>query len=407
MVLRITAAGRAALADADNVGISAVRITKVLVGSGQGPGGADDDARVALRNQRDSAVAGGTTMVPARVLVRGDVAATAAYNITEIGLEAQIGAEAPFLFAYWTNAGEVFAAAVDGVLVLVIAAIDVVAETPADLTVDVSPTVQAQFSSTFAELTDTQAGALVPLNYYRANADGTRLVAMTDAEVLADLFSGVASARYVRKSGQGFEALTRGEVAKDLLATIGNLNFLRRADNAGGFEGLTAAAAAAAWLAAAPPRLLTYTASGSVQGPAYACRWIVVAVGAGAGGNAQHGKPAQFTDGGAGGESSLVGGGQAIRAAGGTSVARDAAGGVPGGGSGGLVITGGGAAGGSGGSAVTRAGRPGGLVLAMITPQTGTQYAITVGAGGAAAAQNANARDGSDGGVAILELRGP
>ena len=83
MELRITAGGRAALADPANVGINAVRVTKVLVGSGQGPGGVDDDARTALRNQRDSAVAGGSTAVPARVVVRGDVAATAAYSITE------------------------------------------------------------------------------------------------------------------------------------------------------------------------------------------------------------------------------------------------------------------------------------------------------------------------------------
>ena len=240
MVLRITAAGRAALADADNVGINAVRITKVLVGSGQGPGGTDDDARAALRNQRDSAVAGGSTMVPARVLVRGDVAATAAYSITEIGLEAKVGANAPFLFAYWSNAGEVFAAAVDGVVVLVIAAVDVVAETPAALTIEVAPTVQANFSATFAGLTDTQAGALVASNYYRVTADGARLVAATAAEVLADLFSGVASARYVRKQGDGFQALTRGEVAQDLLAAIVAGGYLRRAAG-GGFEGRTKA----------------------------------------------------------------------------------------------------------------------------------------------------------------------
>ena len=240
MVLRITAAGRAALADADNIGINGVRITKVLVGSGQGPGGADDDARTALRNQRDSAVASGSTMVPARVLVRGDIAATAAYSITEIGLEARIGAGEAFLFAYWTDAGEVFAAAVDGVVVLVIAAVDVVAETPAELTVTVTPTVQANFSATFAGLTDTQSGALAANSYYRVRADGMLLVAQTAAQVLADLFNGIASARYVRKSGSGFEALTRGEVAQDLLAAVAAGAYLRRAD-AGGFEALTRA----------------------------------------------------------------------------------------------------------------------------------------------------------------------
>ena len=242
MELRITAAGRAALADPVNVGVSAVRVTKVLVGSGQGPGGADDDARTVLRNQRDSAVAGGSTAVPARVVVRGDVVATAAYSIAEVGLEAAIGGGQPFLFAYWTNAGQVFAAAAAGVTVVIIAAIDVVAETPAVLTIDLDPTVQANFSSTFAGLTDTQAGALVARNYYRVDAAGGSLVALTAAEVLADLFTGIASARYVRKGGNGFQALTRGEVVQDLLAAIGQNTYLRRAAG-GGFEGLTRAEA--------------------------------------------------------------------------------------------------------------------------------------------------------------------
>ena len=237
MELRITAAGRVALADPANIGVAAVRVTKVLVGSGQGPGGVDDDARTALRNQRDSAVAGGSTTVPARVVVRGDVVATAAYNVTEVGLEAAIGGGQPFLFAYWTNAGQVFAAAAAGVTVVIVAAIDVVSETPAELTIDVDPAVQANFSSTFAGLTDTQAGALVASNYYRVNAAGVRLVAMTVAEVLADLFAGVASARYVRKQGGGFQSLTRGEVAQDLLAALGQEAYLRRAAG-GGFEGL-------------------------------------------------------------------------------------------------------------------------------------------------------------------------
>lgn len=245
MLLRITDAGRAALADGANVGVAGVRITKVLVGSGQGPGGAGDDTRVALRNQRDSAVAGGSTMVPARVLVRGDVAATASYNITEVGLEARVGAAgAPFLFAYWSNAGEVFAAAVAGVVVLVVAAIDVVPETPAELSVDVSPTVQAEFSSTFAGLTDTPSGGLAAGAYYRVRnvGDALALVAATAAEVLADLFSGIASARYIRKTGGGFQALTRGEVAQDLLAGIGQSEYLRRTSS-GTFEGLTRAEA--------------------------------------------------------------------------------------------------------------------------------------------------------------------
>ena len=414
MELRIIAAGRAALADAANVGVNAVRVTKVLVGSGQGPGGVADDARTALRNQRDSAVAGGSTMVAARVLVRGDVAATAAYNITEVGLEARIGAGAPFLFAYWSNAGEVFAAAVDGVTVLVIAAVDVVAETPAQLTVDVDPTVQANFSATFAALTDTQAGPLVANNYYRANAAGTTLTAMTAAEVLADIFSGIASARYVRKSGNGFQALTRGEVAQDLLASIGGENFLRRASG-GGFEGLTAAATAAALLAAAPMRLLAYEAGGAVQGPAYACRWLVLAWGAGGGGGGGGGPGAD------GGRSSLTGGGLTVRADGGVGgpdadgapVTAAVASGAVAGALGGLAVPGAGAGGGRGrggnGQDPGYTGLPGGLAVALVNPAAGQAYAVAVGAGGAGGASN-NDNRGSPGGagrVVILELRGP
>ena len=410
MVLRITAAGRAALADSANVGVNAVRVTKVLLGSGQGPGGEADDARTALRNQRDSAVAGGSTMVPARVLVRGDVAATAAYNVPEIGLEAQVGAGAPFLFAYWSNAGEVFAAAVDGVVVLVIAAIDVVAETPAMLTVDVDPSVQANFSATFAGLTDTQAGPLVARNYYRANADGTTLTAMTAAEVLADIFSGVASARYVRKSGNGFQALTRGEVAEDLLAGVGSREFLRRAAG-GGFEGLTAAAAAAAMLAAAPMRLLVYDAAGAVQGPAYACRWLVLVWGAGGVGGAGGA-------GGVGGASSLTGGGLTVRADGGPGggdvdsrpTAVDVAAGEVSGAVGGAAVPGAGAGGGRGrgdAGGLGHTGLSGGLAVALVVPVSGQAYAVAVGSGGSGGGGNPSGNPGGAGRVVILELRGP
>ena len=58
--------------------------------------------------------------------------------------------------------------------------------------------------------------------------------------MLADLFSGVASARYVRKQGDGVQALTRGEVAQDLLAAVVAGGYLRRAAG-GGFEGRTKA----------------------------------------------------------------------------------------------------------------------------------------------------------------------
>ena len=222
-MLRVTTAGRAALADPNNVGVQAVRITRVLVGSGSGPGGAADDSRTTLRTQRDAAAAGGAVQVAARIAVRADVVGTAAYAVTEAGLEAAVGAGAAFLFAYWTNAGEVYAAVADGVAVLVVAAIDIVSGTPADLTVAIDPTVALSGATAFGALSDVPAG-LVANSYYRASANGGRLDPVTRADVLSDLLTGLAGGTYPRVVEAGgvrsIEGLTASELLADLSALI-------------------------------------------------------------------------------------------------------------------------------------------------------------------------------------------
>ena len=218
--MRVTAAGRAALASDDHVGANRIVITRVLVGSGQGPGGAADDARRALRNQRDVATAGGSTTVPARIHVRGDVQPTAAYNITEIGLEARIGDGAPFLFAYWSNAGAIYAAAVVGVTVVIVAAIDVASDAPATVTISGDPAVTVAYPSTFTVLADTPA-AIEAGRIVRGNAAASALEMATPAAVLSAMLTGIPAGRYLRVRDTGgvlsLEARTPAQIAAEMV----------------------------------------------------------------------------------------------------------------------------------------------------------------------------------------------
>lgn len=219
--MRVTAAGRAALASSNHVGANRITITRVLVGSGQGPGGAADDARTTLRNQRDAAAAGGSTTVPARIHVRGDVQPTADYNITEVGLEARIGDDgAPFLFAYWSAAGEIYAAAVTGVTVVIVAAIDVASDTPAAVTISGDPAVTVAYPAAWTALTDTPA-AIVAGGLCRGNAAASALEMATPAAVLSTMLAGIAPGRYlrVRDTGGGvlgLEARTPAQIAAEM-----------------------------------------------------------------------------------------------------------------------------------------------------------------------------------------------
>ena len=175
-----------------------------------------------------------------------------------------------------------------------------------------------------------------------------------------------------------------------------------------------------------PPRFRTWTGSGTVNGPSYACSWLIMAWGAGGGGGAGG---RRTNDGASGGDTRVTGGDTRVT---GSSVNLRAGGGRGGqgagetsgwngqdaaGGSGGLIVAGGGAGGGQAGGDrrqpgdghVGEAGRPGGLAIALVRPTAGAAYRITIGAGGAAGIDPRNNNDrggaGGAGRVAILEMR--
>ena len=138
--LRITNAGRAALADGNNRGTQAIRLTKVAIGDGQGPGGAADDGRTALRSQRAAVAAGGSSTVAGRIAVRGEFNPAAAYGVTEVGLLGRVGSGAEELYAYWTDAGALIASTVSGTRLVIAASLDI-APAAAQVTVAVSAAV--------------------------------------------------------------------------------------------------------------------------------------------------------------------------------------------------------------------------------------------------------------------------
>lgn len=117
--LRLNDAGRAALADGANRGLRAVTFTRISAGSGYGPGGAADDGRAALRNERDSAAVEGSTRVAGELALCGAIAASAAYDVREIGLWGRAGDGPETLYAYYTHPTDKFAAATPGATVLV------------------------------------------------------------------------------------------------------------------------------------------------------------------------------------------------------------------------------------------------------------------------------------------------
>ncbi|MYE06341.1 MAG: hypothetical protein F4Y04_03825 [Chloroflexi bacterium] len=103
--LRLTTAGREALADGANVGANAVRITHVAIGDGSGPGGSDDDGRAALRSERMRSAAVGSEPVERRIAFRADYEPVAAFDVTEVGVFGNVQGEASTLMAYWTDNG--------------------------------------------------------------------------------------------------------------------------------------------------------------------------------------------------------------------------------------------------------------------------------------------------------------
>lgn len=137
--LSLTAAGRAAAADAANVGTKAVQLRRLAVGSGLRPVDADDDAIAALRNSRDVQDVVGSASTPGHIAFRADIEPSADYSVTEVGLWARVGDAGPlFLFGYWAaeSAGDAAAAAAQGTT-LVLAGL--IAITSSDADIDVTP----------------------------------------------------------------------------------------------------------------------------------------------------------------------------------------------------------------------------------------------------------------------------
>ena len=139
--LRLTAAGRAALADGANRGIRAVSYTRMSVGSGFGPGGAGDDGRAALRNERDDAPVTGTTAVAGELALVAEIVASEDYDIRELGLWGRIGDRgAETLHAYWTDPTEIFSRSLTGTKTIVAGSLTV-ASSDAQVRTDASARV--------------------------------------------------------------------------------------------------------------------------------------------------------------------------------------------------------------------------------------------------------------------------
>ena len=140
--LALTAAGRAAVADADHVGTEAVTLTHLAFGDGLRPAGADDDARAALRSERDRIAVAGREAADGHVAVVADWTPTRAYALSEIGLVATVDG-ATVLLAYGAVESAADAVARTAVGTRIVVALDVaVVSSAADLSVTLSPNVQ-------------------------------------------------------------------------------------------------------------------------------------------------------------------------------------------------------------------------------------------------------------------------
>ncbi len=171
MNLRWTDAGRAALASAQHVGSAAVKLTHFAIGDGSGAGGAGDDNRAALRNERHRAALSADTSASARgrIAARADFEPDAAHDVTEAGIFATVGDPpgAAFLALYWSDSGTVAAKAANGTK-LAIAAVIEFQNAAADVTAEVSATVtfgnvdeatDGKFGTTrYASQTETETG---------------------------------------------------------------------------------------------------------------------------------------------------------------------------------------------------------------------------------------------------------
>lgn len=134
---RLTAAGRAMIADGENTGTAAVSLTRLALGSGSAAAGSANDGRTALITQRDATAVVGVVDAAGQVAYRGDFRPAASYSVTEAGLFGRVGAGGvEKMIAYWTAGGTPLAAAISGAA-LTVTGVLVVQSAAADVTITV------------------------------------------------------------------------------------------------------------------------------------------------------------------------------------------------------------------------------------------------------------------------------
>ena len=352
MNLQITSGGLLAIASGGGE-THAVRLTRIAIGSGRGPGGAGDADRVALRTPRDSAavVAGDASNV-ARLTGSAAIAPTGSYAVSEVGVFARpvqsngsLGDE--ILLAFWTHPTTDLAAAVVGVNVVVQVTIDA-----RSASADVDLRAAITFPTPLALTALTAAPPTLP--------------------------------------------------ADELLGAGG-----------GAVETLDAAAVAAMLLAAAPPRLLAFDTSGSVVAPAYACTWLVVVWGAGGAGAGEYDNTRRrwnrLVAGADGGDTTVTPAGAAaqLRAAGGAGGSLTALPARRAGSLGDVVVAGAGARGGDDRSSAGGDGDAGDLAISLVQPLAGRRYDVVIGRGGTVVPSSSAyaSANGQSGRVLVLEFR--
>lgn len=224
MDFALTDAGRAAIADAANVGLNKVTLTKLAVGDGRGAVDVGDSGRTTLRNERMRSAVAGTDPGAARIAVRArfmGAPGASTWNVTEVGLIARIGATgAEFLFAYGAElpGADPVAAIAAGVSTTV--PVDLAIVAAADINVTVAPDISVTGATAFSALTDTPA-ALVAGRYYRANAAADALEGAAASAVLSDLLGAIPAGNYLRVRDigggvRGLEGRTLAQVAAEI-----------------------------------------------------------------------------------------------------------------------------------------------------------------------------------------------
>ena len=212
--LRLTAAGRAALADGTNRQTRNVQLRALVLGDGTNPGD-DDDARTALRSQQDRQAVTGATDAAGRIALRATYTPSATYAVTETGVIARIGAGgAEFLLGYWAapNAAAALVQAVSDTTLVVTAIVDVT-DSEAEVAVDAATSLTLANPGTLLGLSDTPAAYAAGV-YLRANAAGDAAVwrqappvVATEADLPAAATTPQSTYLVTNYDGSGYPAL--------------------------------------------------------------------------------------------------------------------------------------------------------------------------------------------------------